>query len=57
VRETKSTQESKVSWLSDIPGLGKLFTSTQDVDERSLYMINEYKMHKYSLLASVNRYE
>lgn len=46
VRETKSTQESKVPWLSDIPVLGKLFTSIQDVDERSelILMITPHVM-------------
>lgn len=46
VRETKSTQESKVPWLSDIPLIGTLFTSTQDVDERSelILMITPHVM-------------
>jgi type II secretory pathway component GspD/PulD (secretin) len=46
VRETKSTQESKVPWLSDIPLIGKLFTSTQDLEERSelILMITPHVM-------------
>jgi type II secretory pathway component GspD/PulD (secretin) len=35
VRETISTSEQKVPFLSDIPGLGHLFTSTREKKERS----------------------
>ncbi len=35
VRETKSKQESRVPWFSSIPLLGKLFTSVQEVSQRS----------------------
>ncbi len=35
VRETRSDREQRVPWLSDIPGLGQLFTSTKQIDERS----------------------
>ncbi len=46
VRETKSRKKSQVPWFSKIPGLGLLFTSKEDLDQRSelILMITPHVM-------------
>ena len=57
VRETKSRKNSHVPWFSKIPGLGLLFTSKEDPDQRSelILMITPHVMVDPGSSLSINQ--